>query len=167
MNKVLLIGRIANDLVLNKTKSNISFLRLTLAVTRKYTSNDGSEVTDFIPVVCWRGTAEFLAKNAIKGTRISVEGSFVTNNFVNSQGQNISSNEVSADNVSILESKSEIEKRKNNSNSSHFQKNIMENNDSSPTFSVSKNQINDSPLEENEDDLSEDEEVDWNIESFL
>ncbi|WP_051619084.1 single-stranded DNA-binding protein [[Mycoplasma] collis] len=115
MNKVILIGRISNDLKLLTTKTNISYLRFTLAITRKkYKNSQGGDIVDYVPVVAWRNNAIFLEKNADKGVRILVEGLFVSNSFTNSQGQRITTNEVSAENVSILETVKEIENRKKN-----------------------------------------------------
>ncbi|MGZ9413685.1 single-stranded DNA-binding protein [Mycoplasma sp. 480] len=165
MNKVILIGRIANNLELNKTKSNISYLRLTVAVSRRYSTNDGNEITDFIPVVVWRNSAEFLARNASKGSRILVEGSFATNSFVNNQGQNVTSNEVSAENVTLLESKQESENRRKNINNNPS---VSATNPAEPTFSTvnnseysSKNNVEKTTLNDDE------EETDWDVESFL
>ncbi|MBN3534656.1 single-stranded DNA-binding protein [Mycoplasma procyoni] len=121
MNKVIIIGRIANDVQKQTTASGIAYLRLTVAVDRDYKTQDGKEITDFVPVVVWRGNAEFLAKYASKGSRIAVEGSFTTNSFRNAQGQNVFSNEVSSERVQLLETKQESELRRTNtaSNSSY------------------------------------------------
>ncbi|WGI36364.1 single-stranded DNA-binding protein [Mesomycoplasma lagogenitalium] len=167
MNKVILIGRIASNIELQKTKSNISYIRINVAVSRRYSSNDGSDITDFIPVVAWRNTAEFIAKNAAKGSRISVEGSFVSNSFTNSQGQNVTSNEVSAENISLLETKETTERRKNNSfgqNSNNYSTpNTF--NESQPTFSTVQ------PLnvksEINKQELNDEDEADWDVDSFI
>lgn len=115
MNKVILVGRIATNLELQTTKSAINYLRFSLAVSRKNSNND---ITDFIPIVAWRHTANFLANNSFKGSRILVEGSFITNKYVNTQGQSVTSYEVSAENITLLETKDQTEMRKNKSGSS-------------------------------------------------
>jgi len=101
MNKVLLVGRLTRDPETNSTSSNVKYSRFTVAVSRQY----GEDQADFIPVVSWRGTAEFIEKYAKKGVQVSVEGRFTSSTYQNNEGNNITRYEVTADRVELLESR--------------------------------------------------------------
>lgn len=107
MNKVLLVGRISNDIRMYRTNSGISYARTSVAVNRR-SSND--KITDFIPIVAWRNSAEFLNNYASKGALVSIEGSFTSSQY---EGQNgtVWSYEVTVDNISLLEPRSVREQR--------------------------------------------------------
>lgn len=96
MNKVILIGRIANDIDLRKTESNKSVVGIRLAVNRKYNKNE----TDFISVVVWNQAAEYLNQYANKGDSISVCGAIQTRNYEGKNGK-VYITEVIADEVKI------------------------------------------------------------------
>ncbi|UVD81751.1 single-stranded DNA-binding protein [Mycoplasma iguanae] len=115
MNKVIIIGRITNDVILNTTKSGVNYLKFTVAVKRDMAIN--SETTDYIPVVIWRGLAASISRMAAKGSLVAVEGSLSSNRFVNSQNQNMTSYEVNGDKVTLLETRSITEQRKMNNQS--------------------------------------------------
>lgn len=165
MNKVILVGRISNDLELLTTKSGINYVRFSLAVSRRNSNND---ITDFIPVTAWRNTAVFLSNNSMKGSRILVEGSFTSSRYTNSQGQNVTSYEVTADSVELMETKQQFEERKNNfdSNSSGYKSTGQWSNNSS-------NDVTFAPVSEisNHANVSgetdENEEEDWDLDSFI
>ena len=106
MNKVLLVGRLTRDPYTNSTASNIKYSRFTVAVSRPF----GVDQTDFIPVVAWRSTAEFIEKYAKKGAQVSVEGRFNSSTYQNDEGDNITRYEVTADRVELLESRATREK---------------------------------------------------------
>ncbi|WP_051677971.1 single-stranded DNA-binding protein [Mycoplasmopsis opalescens] len=112
MNKVLLIGRIANDVRTFTTNSGIKYTRGTIAVSRRTTQGDNA---DFIPFVAWRQTADFINNYAPKGTLISVEGSLVSGRYEGKNGI-VSTLEVNIDNIQLLESRSAREQRANKSN---------------------------------------------------
>lgn len=101
MNKVSLTGRIANDLNLRKTRDGVSVLAFNLAVKRPYKK----DTTDFIKVSCFRQNADYLNQYAKKGTLIGVTGILMTNSYTNRDGNNVTSTEVAAEEVEILESK--------------------------------------------------------------
>lgn len=73
-NKVILIGNLVADPELKKTPNDVSVVSVRLAVSRKYRAADGTTPTDFIDVVCWRSTAEFVAKYFTKGSPMLVCG---------------------------------------------------------------------------------------------
>ncbi len=71
LNKVILIGRIANDFEIKKTNAGVPYTFFTLAVQRQ----GQKDQADFISCTAWRATAELMTKYVVKGSLISVEGS--------------------------------------------------------------------------------------------
>jgi len=107
LNKVILMGRLTADPELRQTPSGVSSCRFSVAVNRNYTSKEtGERQTDFINVVAWRNTAEFISRYFSKGKMIIVEGSLRNNNYTDKNGVKHYSMDVQADNVSFGESKS-------------------------------------------------------------
>ena len=107
LNKVIIMGRLTADPELKQTPSGIATCRFSVAVNRNYTSKEtGERQTDFINVVAWRNTAEFISRYFSKGKMIIVEGSLRNNNYTDQNGVKHYSMDVQADNVSFGESKS-------------------------------------------------------------
>ena len=73
-NKVILIGRLTATPEMVKTASDRSFTRVTVAVNRRYKTQNGEREADFITVVVWGRLAETLASYASKGSLISLDG---------------------------------------------------------------------------------------------
>ena len=69
LNKVILVGRLTADPELKITQGGISVTSFTVAVNRPY-SKDGQQTADFISVVAWRQSAEFITKHFHKGNSI-------------------------------------------------------------------------------------------------
>ena len=86
LNKVILIGNLTKDPELKQTPSGTSVVSFSIGVSRKYSGADGSRETDFINVVAWKGTAEFIAKYFRKGNGISIVGSLQVRSY-ESNGQ--------------------------------------------------------------------------------
>jgi single-strand DNA-binding protein len=105
MNKVFLMGRLTRDPDIRTTQSNIQVATFTLAVDRKYKDSNGDRPTDFIRIVAWRGTADFVGKWCTKGTKLVVCGNIQTRNYENKEGQKVYVTEVVADEVEFAESK--------------------------------------------------------------
>ena len=100
LNKVILMGRLTADPELRQTPSGVSSCRFSVAVNRNYTSKEtGERQTDFINVVAWRQTAEFICKYFQKGSPITVIGSMRNNNYTDSNGVKHYAMDVQADNV--------------------------------------------------------------------
>ena len=78
MNKVILMGRLVRDPELKSTNSGISRATFTVAVDRRFKNADGEREADFISVVAWRQTAEFVSRYFSKGQRIALVGSIQT-----------------------------------------------------------------------------------------
>ena len=106
LNKVILIGNLTKDPELKQTPSGTSVVSFSIGVSRKYSGADGSRETDFINIVAWKGTAEFIAKYFRKGNGISIVGSLQVRSY-DSNGQKRYVTEVVADEASFVERKSD------------------------------------------------------------
>ena len=110
LNKVVLAGRLTGDPELKQTASGISVLSFTLAVNRRFASKAGEQgesQADFITVVAWRQTAEFISKYFRKGSAICVTGSIQTRNWQDQQGNKRYSTEVVVDEAMFVDSRNE------------------------------------------------------------
>lgn len=104
MNVVVLIGRLTDNPELRHTNSNISVTRFSIAVDRAYRSGEERQ-TDFINIVAWRQTAEFITTYFKKGQRIGIEGSLRMNRFTDKDGNNRTAYEVVVNNAHFVENK--------------------------------------------------------------
>lgn len=111
LNKVILCGRMTADPELKQTQSGIPVVSFTLAVNRRYQSRntDGAQAqqADFITVVAWRQTAEFISRYFKKGSALCVTGSIQTRSWQDQQGQKRYTTEVVADEAMFVDSKNE------------------------------------------------------------
>ena len=110
LNKVVLAGRMTADPELKQTTSGVSVLSFTIAVNRSYVSKgseQGERQADFINVVAWRNTAEFISKYFRKGSAICVTGSIQTRSWQDQQGQKRYATEVVADEAAFVESRAD------------------------------------------------------------
>lgn len=101
------IGRITDTPKVEKTQSGHSVVKFTLAVNRLYKKDE----TDFIRIVAWRQTADFIGKYVEKGDLLGVVGRIETGSYEDKSGKRVYTTEVIADNVQALESKKEKEQR--------------------------------------------------------
>ena len=101
INSVVLMGRLTYEPELNTTTSGLSVIRFQMAGDRNYQSQGQVRQADFIDVVAWRQTAEFISRYFHKGSMIAVEGSIQTNNFTDRDGNKRKSVEVVANQVSF------------------------------------------------------------------
>ena len=81
MNKVFLIGNLANDPEAFTTQSGISRSTFRLAVQRRFTNAQGVREADFFTVVAWRQSADFVNRFLRKGNRVAVEGSIQNRSY--------------------------------------------------------------------------------------
>ncbi len=108
MNVAVIMGRLTADPELRHTSSNIAVTSFTVAVNRAYQSKDSSErQADFINVVAWRNTAEFVCRYFKKGQMIALNGSIQTRTYTDNNGNNRYAFEIVADNVNFTGSKAE------------------------------------------------------------
>ena len=107
LNHIVLIGRLTRDPELRRTGSGIPVTTFTLAVDRDFGNNreTGERETDFIDVVAWRNTAEFVSKYFTKGRMAVVSGRLQIRNWNDKDGNKRRSAEVVADNVYFGEAK--------------------------------------------------------------
>lgn len=103
-NLVVLTGRLTADPELKTTPNGISVTSFSIAVNRNYASGEERQ-TDFINIVAWRRTAEFITKYFKKGSLIGIEGSIQTRRYQDKNGNNRTAFEVVANNVQFVESK--------------------------------------------------------------
>lgn len=106
LNKVVLAGRITADPELKTTQSGISVTTFSLAVNRRY-SKDREQQADFISIVAWRNTAEFITKYFRKGSAICISGSIQTRTWTDNQGNKRYVTEVVADEAMFVDSRSD------------------------------------------------------------
>ena len=102
MNRVILIGNLANDPEAFTTQSGISRSVFRLAVQRRYANGDGERVADFFTVVAWRATADFCNSYLVKGRKVAVEGSVQVRNYDAQDGTKRWVTEIIADSVEAL-----------------------------------------------------------------
>ena len=99
------MGRLTRDPELRRTQSGTAVASFTLAVDRDYKPQDGERETDFIDIVAWRGTGEFVSKYFTKGRMAVVEGRLQVRDWTDKDGNKRRSTEVVADNVYFGDSK--------------------------------------------------------------
>ncbi len=105
LNKAILMGRLTSDPELRHTASSTPVVSFTLAVNRGYAKAGTDPQTDFIDIVAWRSTAEFVSKYFHKGQLVAVCGSIQTRVWEDKQGSKRKSVEVVADEVHFAEPK--------------------------------------------------------------
>lgn len=107
LNVAAIVGRLAADPELRHTQNDIAVTSFTVAVDRSYARAGTERQTDFIDVVAWRQTAEFVCKYFQKGSMIAVTGSIQTRNYEDRQGNKRKAFEIVASDVSFTGSKRE------------------------------------------------------------
>lgn len=111
LNKVVLCGRLTADPELKQSTSGISVVNFTLAVNRRFQSRSneaaGGQQADFISLVAWRQTAEFISKYFKKGSALCVTGSIQTRSWQDQQGQRRYATEVVVDEAMFVDSRNE------------------------------------------------------------
>ena len=107
LNKIFIMGRLTRDPELRRTQNGTAVAGFALAVDRDYKNADGTKETDFIEVVAWRSSAEFVSKYFAKGRMAIVEGRLQIRDWQDKDGNKRRSAEVVADNVYFGDSKKE------------------------------------------------------------
>jgi single-strand DNA-binding protein len=107
MNKVILMGRLTRDPETRYTQgNNTAVCSFSLAVNRRF-KQEGQPDADFINVVAWAKTAEFVSKYFTKGQQVAVVGKIQTRNYDDKEGKKVSVTEVVAEEVYFADSKKE------------------------------------------------------------
>ncbi len=105
LNHIVLMGRLTRDPELRRTGSGIAVASFTLAVDRDYAAQGAEKETDFVDIVAWRNTAEFVSRYFTKGRMAVVSGRLQIRNWTDKDGNKRRSAEVVADNVYFGDSK--------------------------------------------------------------
>ena len=105
LNKIIIMGRLTIDPELRRTGSGTAVTSFSLACDRDFKSQSGEKETDFIEVVAWKNTAEFVSKYFSKGRMAVVEGRLQIRDWTDKSGNKRTTAEVVADNVYFADSK--------------------------------------------------------------
>ena len=97
LNSTIITGRLTADPDLRRTLNNVPVLSVTVAVERDIRKDDGSKEVDFIDVVVWNTTAEFVSKWFEKGDMITISGRLQTRNWEDKNGNKHKAVEVIAE----------------------------------------------------------------------
>lgn len=110
LNVAVLMGRIVADPELRHTTNDISVTAFTIAVDRAYAKPGQDRQVDFIDIVAWRNTADFVCKYFRKGQLVAVQGSIQTRSYTDKDGNKRKAFEIAADNVHFAELKKDSNK---------------------------------------------------------
>lgn len=113
LNTVILMGRLTKDPELKQTPQGISVATFSLAVERNYSKGEEKQ-TDFINIIAWRNTADFVSKYFTKGQLVAVRGRLQTRTWQDQSGQKRYATDVVADEVFFAESKVKTEQTDEN-----------------------------------------------------
>jgi len=105
LNHIVLMGRLTRDPELRRTQSGVAVASFSLAVERDFKAENGERETDFIDIVAWRSTAEFVSRYFNKGRMAVVSGRLQIRSYTDREGIKRKASEVVADNVYFGDSK--------------------------------------------------------------
>ena len=105
LNKIIIMGRLTIDPELRRTGSGTAVTSFSLACDRDFKSQSGEKETDFIEVVAWKNTAEFVSKYFSKGRMAVVDGRLQIRDWTDKSGNKRTTAEVVAGNVYFADSK--------------------------------------------------------------
>ncbi len=128
LNKVTLIGRISQQPVASQSRSGVSFVRFNIAVSRDFQRNS-EDITDFIPLVAFDNTANFINRYFNKGDLVVVIGTLQSSQYTSKSGDLVHSLTVSIDQIKSLEPASIKQARVEKNGAEHY-------NEGQPTFYV-------------------------------
>lgn len=111
LNKVILMGNLTADPELKTTPNGINVVSFSIAVGRRFAKDTDEVKADFINIVAWRNTAEFISRYFSKGKSIVVAGSLQTRNYTAQDGTKRYVTEVVADEVTFGSSPAGGERR--------------------------------------------------------
>lgn len=103
-NLVVLTGRLTHDPELKYTPNNVPVTSFSIAVERRHKQGEERQ-SDFINIVAWRSSAEFVSKYFQKGSMIGIEGAIQTRKYTDKEGKNRTAFEVVANNIQFVEPK--------------------------------------------------------------
>ena len=112
INSVTLVGRIVNDPEMRYAQSGTQVTKFRIGVKRTRRVQEGQDDTDFINIVCFGKTAEFVAQYMDKGSLVGIEGRIQTRSWDDDQGKRTWWTEILANTVQALESRQDAERRR-------------------------------------------------------
>ena len=105
LNRIIIMGRLTHEPELRHTNSNIPVCSFSIACDRDFKNDKGEKETDFVDVVAWRSTGEFVSKYFTKGRMAIIEGRLQMREYTDKEGNKRRTTEVVADNVYFGDSK--------------------------------------------------------------
>lgn len=152
LNKVIFIGRLSQDPVLYESKTGVNYVRSTLAITRDNQNKNNEDITDFIPLVAFDNTANFVNNFFSKGDLVSITGSLQSSQYTSKSGDLVSTLNVLIEQIRSLEPRAVTQARAERKNTTIFnnnQNNNKENkNEQTTTFYVEEKQTTNNNLED-------------------
>ncbi len=112
-NKAILIGRMTADPERKQTTSGVFVTSFRIAVDRPYKDKTGEKQADFLTIVAWRKTAEFIKSYFAKGDPIGIEGSIQSRNYEDKNGNKRTTTEICAERAFFISGKANREMREN------------------------------------------------------
>ena len=120
LNRVILMGRLTAEPDYRTTQSGAPLARFTLAVDRDFSGQGAERKTDFLDVVVWRNTADFVSKYFHKGQLVAVQGSIQVSSYTDREGNKRRSWDIVADQVYFAEGKRDNGYQQNNYDYSRY-----------------------------------------------
>lgn len=109
LNQIVLVGRLAKDVEVKELESGKKVANITLAVPRSFKNADGEYDTDFIDCILWDAVAQNTSEYCHKGDIVGVKGRLQTSEYEKEDGTKIKRQEVVAEKLTFLSSKSHNE----------------------------------------------------------
>ena len=113
LNRIVLMGRLTRDPELRRTQSGTAVVSFSIACDRDYAAQGAERETDFIDIVAWRGTAEFVEKYFSKGRMAIVSGSLESRKWEAKNGDKRISWEVRVESIYFGDSKKDDQRGTN------------------------------------------------------
>lgn len=153
MNKVILLGRLTRDPEVRYTQNNTIFTTFSLAVRKRFKTEDGNDA-DFINIIAWGKTAEFVSMYFKKGMQIALCGRLQTRNYDAQDGTKRYVTEVVAEEVEFAESRKSFEEGENPISTSTAKKSKKQEQEEDIDFSELSSDEFKIDVDETEDDLT-------------
>lgn len=111
MNKVILMGRFVRDAEVRYSSgdNSMAIARFTLAVNRRFQSEENGQAADFISCTAFGKTAEIIEKHTFQGVKVIVEGHIETGSYTNKDGNKVYTTQVIIENIEFAEKKADRE----------------------------------------------------------
>lgn len=129
MNKVELVGNLCleNNIRYSQGENATAIYRNTIACQRKFKNPNGQFESDFITIVAFGKTAEFLNNYFNKGSKVGITGRITTGSYVNKDGNKVYTTEVTVEDAEFITSKSDNQTTENSNTKDKDFMNIPEN----------------------------------------